>query len=90
MSDPLRAAQRPTPRIVMLMALTSCFALSQAYRTVAALMAPQLQAEFAATNGQYSASAIDWFTACGSASAAKTIARPMSPFTKALAESIRL
>src|SRR4029078_8314044 len=33
----------------MLMALTSGFALSQAYRTVAALMAPQLQAEFAAT-----------------------------------------
>ncbi|CAN5819688.1 MFS transporter [soil metagenome] len=33
----------------MLLALTSCFALSQAFRTVAALMAPQLQAEFAAS-----------------------------------------
>ena len=33
----------------MLMALTCGFALSQAYRTVATLMAPQLQAEFAAT-----------------------------------------
>jgi len=43
------AAPRQPPRIVMLMALTSCFALSQAYRTVAALMAPQLQGEFAAT-----------------------------------------
>ncbi|HLT26422.1 MAG TPA: MFS transporter [Zeimonas sp.] len=32
---------------VMLLALTSGFALSQAYRTVAAIMAPQLQAEFA-------------------------------------------
>ncbi len=48
-STPIGAALRPTPRIVMLMALTSCFALSQAYRTVAALMAPQLQTEFAAT-----------------------------------------
>lgn len=48
-ADPLGAALRQTPRIVMLMALTSCFALSQAYRTVAALIAPQLQAEFGAT-----------------------------------------
>ncbi len=31
---------------VMLLALTGGFALSQAYRTVAAIMAPQLQAEF--------------------------------------------
>jgi MFS family permease len=30
----------------MLLALTSAFALSQAYRTVAAIMAPELQAEF--------------------------------------------
>jgi len=45
----LGAAVRQAPRVVMLMALTSGFALSQAYRTVAALMAPQLQAEFAAT-----------------------------------------
>ena len=48
-ATPPCAALRQTPRIVMLMALTSCFALSQAYRTVAALMAPQLQAEFVAT-----------------------------------------
>lgn len=46
---PIDAAQRATPPIVMLLALTSCFALSQAFRTVAALMAPQLQAEFAAS-----------------------------------------
>lgn len=32
---------------VMLLALTGAFTLSQAYRTVAAIMAPQLQAEFA-------------------------------------------
>jgi len=32
---------------IMLLALTGGFALSQAYRTVAAIMAPQLQAEFA-------------------------------------------
>src|SRR5690606_4299822 len=31
---------------IMLLALTGGFALSQAYRTVAAIMAPQLQAEF--------------------------------------------
>lgn len=36
-------------RATMLVALASGFALSQAYRTVAALMAPPLQAEFAAT-----------------------------------------
>ena len=42
-------SHQKTPRLVMLMALTTCFALSQAYRTVAALMAPQLQAEFGAT-----------------------------------------
>lgn len=40
---------RQTPRLVMLTALTSCFALSQAYRKVAALMALKLQAEFAAS-----------------------------------------
>ncbi len=40
---------RRTPRAVMLAALTLGFALSQAYRTVAALMAPPLQAEFAAS-----------------------------------------
>ena len=44
-----RAAAHPAPRLVMLLALTGGFALSQAYRTVAALVAPQLQAEFAAT-----------------------------------------
>jgi len=33
----------------MLLALTGGFALSQAYRTVAAIMAPQLQAEFGPT-----------------------------------------
>ena len=33
----------------MLMTLTCGFALSQAYRTLATLMAPQLQLEFAAT-----------------------------------------
>ena len=43
------AGLRQAPRLGMLVALTSGFALSQAYRTVAALMAPQLQAEFAAT-----------------------------------------
>ena len=48
-ATPPGATLRQTPRIVMLLALTSCFALSQAYRTVAALMAPQLQAEFVAT-----------------------------------------
>ena len=36
-------------RTVMLLALTCGFALSQAYRTVATLMAPQLQADFAAS-----------------------------------------
>lgn len=34
---------------VVLLALTIAFALSQAYRTVAAIMAPQLEAEFALT-----------------------------------------
>ena len=48
-AKPLGADVRQTSRVVMLMALTSGFALSQAYRTVAALMAPQLQTEFAAT-----------------------------------------
>ena len=48
-AKPLGAQVRQTSRVVMLMALTSGFALSQAYRTVAALMAPQLQTEFAAT-----------------------------------------
>ena len=48
-STPMGATTRQTPRLVMLLALTSCFALSQAFRTVAALMAPQLQAEFAAS-----------------------------------------
>ncbi len=38
----------PSPRALwaMLLALTTAFALSQSYRTVAALMAPPLQAEF--------------------------------------------
>ena len=36
-------------RTVMLLALTCGFALSQAYRTVATLMAPQLQTDFAAS-----------------------------------------
>jgi len=43
------AASRAATPLVMLMALTGGFALSQAYRTVAAVMAPPLQAEFAAT-----------------------------------------
>ncbi|HEX6362412.1 MAG TPA: MFS transporter, partial [Albitalea sp.] len=47
--DTTGVALRGAPRIVMLMVLTGGFALSQAYRTVAALMAPQLQAEFAAS-----------------------------------------
>lgn len=47
------AAAAPSPASiprsvwVMLLALTGGFALSQAYRTVAAIMAPQLQADFA-------------------------------------------
>jgi len=43
------AGLRQTPRLGMLVALTSGFALSQAYRTFAALMAPQLQTDFAAS-----------------------------------------
>jgi MFS family permease len=38
-----------TSRTVMLVTLACGFALSQAYRTLASLMGPQLQAEFAAT-----------------------------------------
>ncbi len=40
------AAPSLRPVFVMLFALTTAFALSQAYRTVATLMAPPLQAEF--------------------------------------------
>ena len=40
---------RGTPGWAVLLALTSAFTLSQAYRTVAAIMAPQLEAEFTLT-----------------------------------------
>jgi predicted MFS family arabinose efflux permease len=46
------SAARQSTRLVMLLALTCGFALSQAFRTVAALMAPLLQAEFGATPEQ--------------------------------------
>lgn len=39
--------QRSRPGWAVLLALTSAFTLSQAYRTVAAIMAPQLEADFA-------------------------------------------
>ncbi|MFP5405461.1 MAG: MFS transporter, partial [Gammaproteobacteria bacterium] len=43
---PPSAARRTRSTWVMLLALTGAFGLSQAYRTVAAIMAPQLQADF--------------------------------------------
>ena len=49
---PSTSSTAPAPgirRAAMLLALTSGFALSQAYRTVAALMAPALQHEFGAS-----------------------------------------
>lgn len=48
MAQTIDAAPRAEGRAewLMLLALTSAFALSQAYRTVAAIMAPQLQADF--------------------------------------------
>lgn len=50
MTPPTQAASgRATPAWAVLLALTSAFTLSQAYRTVAAIMAPQLEAEFTLT-----------------------------------------
>lgn len=43
---PARRARRRASASAMLFALTGAFAMSQAYRTVAAIMAPPLQAEF--------------------------------------------
>ncbi len=43
------APRHASPGFAVLLALTSAFTLSQAYRTVAAIMAPQLEAEFALT-----------------------------------------
>ena len=49
-ASPLAAPARgEASRVVMLLALTGGFALSQAFRTVAALMAPPLQAQFGAS-----------------------------------------
>ncbi len=51
MPDPeaATASERPARRAVMLLALTAGFALSQAYRTVPAVMAPLLHADFGAS-----------------------------------------
>ncbi|HRP27411.1 MAG TPA: MFS transporter [Burkholderiaceae bacterium] len=50
MKPPAPAApRRGTPGWVILLALTGAFTLSQAFRTVAAIMAPQLEAEFTLT-----------------------------------------
>lgn len=43
------ASPRSSSGVAVLLALTTAFTLSQAYRTVAAIMAPQLEAQFALT-----------------------------------------
>jgi predicted MFS family arabinose efflux permease len=49
-APPVATPARPeASRLVMILALTGGFALSQAFRTAAALLAPSLQAEFGAT-----------------------------------------